>query len=234
MEPFAIEAAAAHIEERIGRPPTAVVPARDLRRGAVFICAVPRAEGLGWIVIDEAGAPLEERPAIRQIVELAAICEAAEETAAALAIDEALPALAAAWRLAGELGEDESVLATHAMYQALEELQPLVQGVRIAEPGYLDGLAVAAGLIGDRFDLLKETAGQVSARLTGAGLDPLEPLAEQLWGAIRILAREGAPDRFRENVEGAMGAARAFADDVVEQYLVPLGGDTADTEEDGA
>jgi hypothetical protein len=133
--------------------------------------------------------------------------------------------------LAGELGEDDAVLATHAMYQALEELQPLVQGVRIAEPGYLDSLAAAAGLIGDRFDLLKETAGQVSAHLTGGELDPLEPLAEQLWGAIRILAREGAPDRFRENVEGAMGAARAFADDVVEQYLVPLGGDTADTME---
>jgi hypothetical protein len=28
-----------------------------------------------------------------------------------------------------------------------------------------------------------------------------------------------------------MGAARAFADDVVEQYLVSLGGDTADTME---
>ena len=155
-------------------------------------------------------------------------------TAAALAIDAALPALAAAWRLAGELGEDDAVLATHAMYQALEELQPLVQGVRIAEPGYLDGLAAAAGLIGDRFDLLKETAGQVSAHLTGGELDPLEPLAEQLWGAIRILAREGAPDRFRENVEGAMGAARAFADDVVEQYLVPLSGPAAETMEDDA
>ena len=120
------------------------------------------------------------------------------------------------------------------MYQALEELQPLVQGVRVAEPGYLDGLAAAAGLIGDRFDLLKETAGQVSAHLTGGELDPLEPLAEQLWGAIRILAREGAPDRFRENVEGAMGAARAFADDVVEQYLVPLSGPAAETMEDDA
>jgi hypothetical protein len=200
----------------------------------VFICAVPRGEALGWIIIDEAGAPLEERTAIRQVVELAAICEAAEETAAALAIDAALPALAAAWRLAGELGEDDAVLATHAMYQALEELQPLVQGVRIAEPGYLDALAAAAGLIGDRFDLLKETAGQVSAHLTGGELDPLEPLAEQLWGAIRILAREGAPDRFRENVEGAMGAARAFADDVVEQYLVPLSGPAAETMEDDA
>jgi hypothetical protein len=195
---------------------------------------VPREDALGWVVIDAAGAPLDERRVIRQAVELAAICEAAEETAAALAIDDAMPALAGAWRLAGELGEGDAELATHAMYQALEELQPLVQGLRVAEPAYLDRLAAAAALVGDRFDLLKEAAGQVSARLTGAGLDPLEPLAEQLWGAIRLLSREGAPDRFRENVEGAMGAARAFADDVLEQYLVPLSGADANTMEDDA
>ena len=142
--------------------------------------------------------------------------------------------LADAWRLAGELGEADAELATHAMYQALEELQPLVQGLRVADPAYLDRLAGAAALVGDRFDLLKETAGQVSARLTGTGVDPLEPLAEKLWNAIRLLSREGAPDRFRENVEGAMGAARAFADDVLERYLVPLSGDAAETMEDDA
>jgi hypothetical protein len=234
MEPIAIEAAAAHIEALLGTPPRGVIPASDLRRGDLFICAVPREDALGWVVIDAAGAPLDERRVIRQAVELAAICEAAEETAAALAIDDAMPALAGAWRLAGELGEGDAELATHAMYQALEELQPLVQGLRVAEPAYLDRLAAAAALVGDRFDLLKEAAGQVSARLTGAGLDPLEPLAAQLWGAIRLLSREGAPDRFRENVEGAMGAARAFADDVLEQYLVPLSGPAAETMEDDA
>lgn len=234
MEPIAIEAAAAHVEALTGTAPRGVIPASDLRRGELFICAVPQGDELGWVVIDAAGAPLDERRVIRQAVELAAICEAAEETAAALAIDEALPMLADAWRLSTELGEADAELATHAMYQALEELQPLVQGIRVADPAYLDRLAGAASLIADRFDLLKETAGQVSARLTGAGLDPLEPLAEQLWGAIRVLAREGAPDRFRENVEGAMGAARAFADDVLEQYLVPLSGDAAETTEDDA
>ena len=80
----------------------------------------------------------------------------------------------------------------------------------------------ALGILCDRFDLLKETAGGVSARLTGAPLDPLEPLAEALWGAIRVLSRHAPPDRFREHVEGAMGPARAFADDVVAGYLVPM------------
>lgn len=195
------------------------------------MCAVPRDDGLDWVVIDDAGEPIVDRVAVRGIVEIAAICEAAEESAAALSIDQALPALADAWRLAGELEEAEAQLAAHAAYQAMEALQPLVAGVRVADPTYLDQLAAAAALVGDRFDLLKEAAGQVSARLTGRGLDPLEPLAQSLWAAIRILSRDGAPDRFRESVEGAMGPAAAFADDVLEHYLVLLVGDRDDVVE---
>ncbi|MFM7693916.1 MAG: hypothetical protein ACKO7U_06385, partial [Actinomycetota bacterium] len=148
----------------------------------------------------------------------------AEEAAAALAVDEALPALGRAWELARELGEAEAELAAHATYQAVEALQPLVQGLRVADPAYLDRLAQAAGLVGDRFDLLKEAAGQVSARLAGQGADPLEPLATALWAAIRLLSRDGPPDRFREGVETAMGPAQAFADDVLARYRVPLDG----------
>ena len=232
MDEQAIEAAAGRVEELVGRAPTGVIPAREPKRGDVFICAVPDGDALGWIVIGADGAALDDARAVRQVVELAAICETAEETAAALALDEALPALAAAWNLARDLGEAESETATHAMHAALEELQPLVEGLRVAAPAYLDRLAASASTVGDRFDYLKETAGQVSARLTGAPIDPLEPLAEALWGAIRILSRDGAPDRFRENVEGAMGVARAFADDVAARYLVPLAGAAAGAEED--
>ena len=232
MEPIAIEAAAAHIEARFGELPKGVIPVREPKRGEVFVCALERDGGYGWVVIDDAGDPLDDARAIRQIVELAAVCEAAEEAAAALSIDEALPALAEAWRLARELGESDAELAAHAMYQAVEELQPLVDGLRVADPLYLDRLAQAAGQIGDRFDFLKESAGQVSARLTGGPIDPLEPLAEALWAAIRLLSRDAPPDRFREHVEGAMGSARAFADDVVAGYLVPVGGAAAEPEED--
>lgn len=222
MEPIAIEAAAAHVEARFGALPKGVIPVRELRRGEVFVCALERDGGFGWVVIDAAGEPIAESRTVRQVVELAAICEAAEEAAAALSIDEALPALADAWRLARDLGEADAELAAHATYQAVEELQPLVAGLRVADPAYLDQLALAAAAVGDRFDLLKEAAGQVSARLSGAPLDPLEPLASALWGAIRILSRDAPPDRFREHVEGAMGAAQAFADDVLAGYLVPM------------
>ncbi|MEY4225720.1 MAG: hypothetical protein RL190_477 [Actinomycetota bacterium] len=231
MDEAAIEAAANAAQALAGVRPQAVVPVDQPKRGVVFVCALPRGDDLGWVVVDGAGAPVTGRAAVRQIVELAAICEAAEESAAALAVDEALPALARAWELARELEEAEAELAAHAAYQAVEALQPLVQGLRVADPGYLDRLAQAAALVGDRFDLLKEAAGQVSARLTGHGADPLEPLATALWAAIRLLSRDGPPDRFREGVETAMGPAQAFADDVLARYLVPLDGtdDTGET-----
>ncbi len=228
MDETAIEAAGAAVAARVGRPPQGVVPVARPRGGVAFVCAVPGDEGFGWLVVDEAGEALVDAGAIRQIVETAAICEAAEEAAAALAIDEALPALAEAWRRAQDLGEADAELAAHATYQAVEALQPLVEGIRVADPVYLDRLASAAHLLGDRFDLLKEAAGQVSARLTGQGIDPLEPLAEALWHAIRLLSRDGPPDRFRDAVEAAMGPAAAFADDVMQHYLVPLGGDKED------
>ncbi len=224
MDEAVIEAAASAVEARTGLRPQAVVPVDQPKRGVMFVCALPRGDDRVWVVVDGAGVPVTERAAVRQIVELAAICEAAEESAAALSVDEALPALARAWELACELGEADAELAAHATYQAVEGLQPLVQGLRVADPTYLDRLAQAATLLGDRFDLLKEAAGQVSARLTGHGVDPLEPLASALWAAIRLLSRDGPPDRFREGVETAMGPAQAFADDVLARYLVPLDG----------
>ncbi len=230
MDEAVIEAAGAAVEARFGRAPQAIVPVSQPLQGVAFVCAVAGDDGLGWVVINAEGEPITDGATVRQAVEIAAICEAAEESAAALAVDEALPALADAWRMAQDLGEDDAEVAAHATYQAVEALQPLVSGLRVADPVYLDQLASAAGLVGDRFDLLKEAAGQVSARLTGQGIDPLEPLAQALWGAIRILSRDGAPDRFRQAVESAMGAAAAFADDVVQHSLVPLTG-VAETKE---
>jgi hypothetical protein len=94
----------------------------------------------------------------------------------------------------------------------------------VAEPGYLDRVAVTAAMVGDRFDYLKEIAYGVSAKLSGTPGESGEALAESLWSAVRILARDGAPDRFREAVEGGMAAAQAFADDVLDNYVLDLEG----------
>jgi hypothetical protein len=225
MEADRIEAAAEEVHARFGAVPELVAPARLPLRGAVFVCAFASRQGeRSWVVLREDGEPVATPTDIRAAVEIVALCETAEEVTSTVAIDEALPALAEAWRLAGELGEAEAELATHATYQAVEALSPLADGIRVADPAHLDRLAEGAALLGDRFDLLKEAAGAISARLDGAGVDPLEPLAERLWGAIRILSRDGAPDRFREVIESAMGPAAALADDVIDHYAAPLDG----------
>jgi hypothetical protein len=85
-------------------------------------------------------------------------------------------------------------------------------------------VAAAANLVGDRFDYLKEVAYDVSANLEGTPGEKGEALAEALWSAVRLLARDGAPDRFREAVETGMAAAEAFADDVLVNYVIDLEG----------
>ena len=79
-------------------------------------------------------------------------------------------------------------------------------------------------MVGDRFDYLKDVAYGVSAKLSGAPGESGEALAESLWAAVRILARDGAPDRFREAVEGGMAAAQAFGEDVLDNYVIDLEG----------
>ena len=66
-------------------------------------------------------------------------------------------------------------------------------------------------MVGDRFDYLKDVAYGVSAKLSGAPGEAGEALAESLWSAVRLLARDGAPDRFREAVEGGMAVVEASA-----------------------
>jgi hypothetical protein len=159
---------------------------------------------------------------VRETAELIAMCETAEEAAALLSAPDADAALGRALSLA-EAAEDHHVaLACRAMREALEPLAGLDTGIRVARPGYLDEVAAAAAMVGDRFDYLKEAAYELSAKLGGTPGEPGEELAEATWNAVRALARDGAPDRFRELVEGGMPAASAFADDLVANYLEEL------------
>ncbi len=213
-----VEAAA--LASRHGGEPTAVLAARTTAGEIRFACAFPRGESLGWLVFDGDGRPLTAVHEIREIAEIIAMCETAEEASAGLAAPEADAALRRALQFAAD---DEPVaLAVRAMREAIAPLVVTVPAVRVADGGYLDRVAVAAGLVGDRFDYLKETAYSVSARLGGTPGEVGEELAEQLWSTVRLLARDGAPDRFRESVEGGMAAAQAFADDVVDHYLIEL------------
>ncbi len=197
----------------------AVLPTRNGSGVGAYVCAAGRADEVRWVVLDEALQPLVDRRRIRDAVETAVVCEAAEESTGRLSADEAGVVLDRVVSLAE--ADEASLVAATEVQRALAGFERL-DGVRVAEPTYLDRLAAANALLADRFDLLRDAAGAAAARLTGRPGEPGEALAEALWDAVRLLARDGAPDRFRDNVEGAMAAAAALADDVEAGYLVPL------------
>ena len=202
--------------------PTAVLPVRTPAGVELFVCAFADLTGtLRWVVLDAGGDPVRDRHAVVDAVELAAICETAEEAAAALVADEVLPLLAEGRALAERLGEDDAARAARVTAEALGELGEREDGERVAEAAYLDRMAMLAQALGDRLDLLQEAAGGVTMRLAEPG-HPLEPLARTLWDAVRLIARDGSPERFAATLEGAMPAARALADDVQASYLVPF------------
>jgi hypothetical protein len=200
----------------------AVLPMRTTAGALRFACALRRDDGLAWVVLDDPGEPLVVPGEIRSTAETIAICETAEESSAFLAAGEADASLERALAAAGE--RETVAVAVRAMREAIAPLLAAEAGVRVAEPGYLDRVAAAANLVGDRFDYLKEIAYDVSANLEGTPGEEGEALAEALWSAVRLLARDGAPDRFREAVETGMAAAEAFADDVLVNYVIDLEG----------
>ena len=198
----------------------AVLPVRTTAGTLRFMCALRRDDGLAWVVLDDAGEPLRVPGEIRSAAETIAICETAEESSAFLAAGEADAFLERA--LAAADDRETVAVAVRAMREAIAPLLASEAGVRVAEPGYLDRVAVAAALVGDRFDYLKDIAYDVSAHLAGTPGEEGEALAEALWAAVRVLARDGAPDRFREAVETGMAAAQAFAEDVLDNYVIDL------------
>lgn len=231
MEPGDVETVALLAAAHGGGLPAGVLPVRRLDGHARFLCAFGDPEALRWLLVELDGQPVVERAGVRDAAEVVAMCETAEEAAAALVADDALPLLARALELARLHDDAEAVLAVRATTEALEGLIEVVPGFRVAEPAYVDRIADRANLVGDRFDLLKDAAASVTARLSGAPGEPLEELAELLWDLVRLLARDGAPDRFRNAMEGAIGAAGAFADDVEAHYVLELEGAGPEDEE---
>jgi hypothetical protein len=232
VEAADVETVALRAAGQGGGLPAAVLPLRRADGSARFLCAFARDEdAYAWLLVDQEGVPETARDEVRAAAEVVAMCETAEEAAAALAAEEALPLMRRAAAVAQELGDAESDLAARAVVEALEDLVAVLPAFRVAEGAYVDRIAERANLVGDRFDLLKEAAASATARLSGAPGEPLEPLAELLWDAVRLLARDGPPDRFRDAMEGAIGAAAAFAEDVEANYVLALERDGQEEEQ---
>ena len=175
-----------------------------------FACALQReGETLAWVVLDEAGEPLDVRARSARSPRRSRSARRRRSPAPCWPPSRLTRCCSA--RSAWSATTRRSPLRCARCARRSRRCCRREEGVRVAEPGYLDRVAVTAAMVGDRFDYLKDIAYGVSAKLSGAPGESGEALAESLWAAVRILARDGAPDRFREAVEGGMAAAQAFA-----------------------
>lgn len=104
----------------------------------VYLCSYTGSARRTWLALDAHGRPIERRNTVREAVAIAALCELAAETAGGGDL-EALRAELVALRLR------EDPPGIEEAEQAALELERTRGGEpRLATPGYLDGVGVAA------------------------------------------------------------------------------------------
>ncbi len=121
-----------------GEEVSAVVPTEPHAGGRLYLCAFQRPVGeRSWLALDDTGAAVEERQAIRDAVSIAALCELAEEVAAGGDLDELHSKLVALRVTENPEGIDEAE-------EALLELQRVIGAPpALATPARLDAIGLA-------------------------------------------------------------------------------------------
>ncbi len=146
-----------------GEQIAAVLPTEPHAGGRLYLCAFETAAGeRSWLALGDDTAPVAERQAVRDAVSIAALCELAEEVAAAGDLDELHSKLVALRLTENPEGIDEAE-------EALLELQRVIGAPpSLATPARLD----AIGLATRRLELSLGGAVQGSpfaAAMRGAG-----------------------------------------------------------------
>ena len=114
------------------------VLASEPRAGTrAYLCAFGGNAGRSWLVLDEAGEPVENRVDVREAVSIAAMCEVAAEVAAGGDVEELRAQLVALRLRENPPGIEEAEDAALAVERSL--------GVppRLASPRYLDDVGAA-------------------------------------------------------------------------------------------
>lgn len=120
-----------------------------------------------WVALDDAGAPVEHWPSIREAVSIAALCELAEEMAGGGDLDDLRSKLVGLRVLESPPGIGEAIAALNALERALG------RPPRLASPVYLD--AVGGAVRG-----LERALGE-------SGASPFAEAMKQAPGAIDAL-----------------------------------------------
>jgi hypothetical protein len=115
-----------------------IVPAEPSSGVRGYLCAFRDGDATTWLVLDDAGEPVERRVEIREAVSIAALCELADEVAGGGDVDELRSQLVALRLTENPPGIDEAEEAALA-------LQETIGGAtRLATPAHLDAVGAAA------------------------------------------------------------------------------------------
>ena len=121
-----------------GEEVAAVLPTEPYAGGRLYLCAFQStAGGRSWLALDDGGAAVEERKALRDAISIAALCELAEEVAAGGDLDELHSKLVALRLTENPDGIDEAE-------ESLLELQRVIGSPpALATPARLDAIGLA-------------------------------------------------------------------------------------------
>jgi hypothetical protein len=162
-----------------GEPVSAVLAAEPAGGRRLYLCAFGDTAD-SWLVLDEAGEPVEERTTVREAASIAALCEVAVETAGGGDV-EALRSQLVALRLSeAPEGIEEAEEA------ALELERALGAPPRVASPGWLDAVGIATLRL-ER--ALGQAAGSPFAEAMKAAVGIVESLAGDVERGYRLPLR---------------------------------------------
>lgn len=149
---------------------TGILATEPPQYGRIYLCAYESASGHSWLALDAAAQPVKSRAAVREAVQLAALCEVAEESVGG----GDLPALRERLRELRETdapeGIDEAEEAARLLADAIEK------GPRLATADYLDRLGVASR--------------RLERALGDSGGSPFAAFMQQAAGAVEELTAD--------------------------------------------
>lgn len=116
-----------------------VLAAEPRANERLYLCSYSSPAGdRSWLAFDREGVPVESRESVRDAVSIAALCEAAEESAGGGDLEELRATLVTLRLTENPPGIDEAEDAALALESTVARLP------RVASPAYLDALGAAA------------------------------------------------------------------------------------------
>lgn len=148
-----------------------ILAAEPLQFGRVYLCVYEADGQRAWLALDGASEPIARRDAIRAAVQLAALCEVAEEAAGGGDLAQLRERLRELRETEAPAGIEEADEAAAALAEALQ------QDPRLATTDYLDRLGVAARR-------LERALGDGAGSPFAAAMQQAAPAVEELAAEV--------------------------------------------------